>query len=171
MADNTQGKATQKDPGAGQGRGATADAGAAAARTRDTDEARRARAEAPARAARDGEDKRPTADEIEKREPKTYRATDRGYADGRVIEPGEVFTTKIDKGSWMEPVKKSELAYGVDAAVDEAGYGKKADVDYEGMGEPALQALAALVGVTKPGELSKDELITAIRAARIPQAQ
>lgn len=167
MADNTQGKATQKDPGAGQGR--AADAGTATATVRDTAAATRARAAAPALAATPGEDKRPTAEQIAKREPKTFRALDRGYIDGRVVEPGEVFTTRMDKGSWMEPAKTTK--YDVDKAVDEASYGRKADVNYDGMSKAGLEALAALVGVTNPGKLDKDDLVTAIKAARVPQAQ
>lgn len=161
MADDTQGKATQRAAATGSNERAVARGEAAADRSSPTASGR----EAPKR-------KAPTAEEIAKRDPKTYRALERGYVDGRIVEEGEVFTTKADKGLWMADVKKSDAnSYGVDAAVDEAGYGKKADVDYEGMSEAALQALAALVGVTKPGELGKDELITAIKAARIPVAQ
>jgi hypothetical protein len=160
MADDTQGKVTQRAAAGGSN---------ARAVTRGEDAADRSTRTASGRTAPVRE--APTAEEIAKREPKTYRALERGYVDGKVIEAGEVFATKADKGLWMEPVKKAEASYGVDMAVDEAGYGKKADVDYEGMSQPGLEALAALLGVTKPGELDKDELITAIRAARIPVAQ
>ena len=159
MADDTQGKATQRVAGGSNSR-AIARGEEAADRSTRTASGR----EAPKREA-------PTAEEIAKREPKTYRALERGYVDGKIVEAGEVFATKVDKGLWMEPVKAGSNKYGVDMAVDEAGYGKKADVDYEGMSQPGLEALAALLGVTKPGELGKDELITAIRAARIPVAQ
>jgi hypothetical protein len=170
MADNTQGKATQKDPAAGTNPGAQ-DAGAKVAASRDRTATRRARADAPRQAADSTDrDDRPTAEEIAKREPKTYRATDRGYADGKIIEPGEVFTTRADVGKWMKPIKKGEK-YGVDMATEEASYARKVDIDYEGMSQPALEVMAAMAGVSKPGALSKDELITAIRAARVPQAQ
>jgi hypothetical protein len=167
MADDTQGKAQQKPATTGPGNAKAVDKGEAAADRRTVRPATETRVRP---AAEPAEDKRPTAEEIEKREPKTYRALERGYVDGRIVEAGDVFTTKADKGAWMEKVKKSE-GYGVDQAVDEAGYAKKADVDYEGMSEPALEALAALVGVSKPGELNKDDLIAAIKAARIPAAQ
>lgn len=175
MADNTQGKAQQRPVG-GPSNPKAIDKGEAAAATRTARTAASTATEAP-KPENSVEnpggkgDTRPSAEQIAKREPKTYRATDRGYIDGRIVEPGEVFATKMDKGSWMEPAKKGELDYGIEAAVDEAQYAKKADVDYEGMSEDALQALAALVGVTKPGELGKDELIAAIKAARIPVAQ
>lgn len=167
MSDETQGKATQRSMAGGSNAKAM-DKGEAAAAARDDAAVTRARASAPARAAE--EDTRPTAAEIAKREPKMFRATERGYVDGRIVEAGETFVTRADPGLWMEPTKGGN-DYGVQAAVDEAQYGKKADVDYEGMSEPALQALAALVGVTKPGELGKDDLIAAIKAARIPVAQ
>lgn len=160
MADDTQGKATQRNVAGGSNQRAISRGEDAADRSSPTASGRTAeRKEAP------------TADEIAKREPKTYRALERGYVDGKIVEEGEVFATKADKGLWMEPVKAGANKYGVEMAADEAGYGKKADVDYEGMSEAALQALAALVGVTKPGELGKDDLITAIKAARIPVAQ
>lgn len=38
-------------------------------------------------------------------EMKTYKAKERGYDGRRVIEAGEVFTTDIKQGSWMEPVE------------------------------------------------------------------
>lgn len=175
MADDTQGKAQQR-PAGGPSNAAAIDKGEAVAASRParTATARTATAPEPENSVLNPggkDDDRPTREEIEKRDPKTYRASERGYVDGKVVEPGEVFVTKVDKGMWMEPVKKGDLAYGVDAAVDEAQYGKKADVDYAGMDKHALQALAALLGVTKPGELDKDELISAIKAARIPVAQ
>lgn len=171
MADDTQGKATQRSTGSSSGQAATTAAERVSA-ARDDVTVTRTRAAAPAAAAAsaDAPDTRPTAEEIAKRDPKTYRATERGYADGRVIEDGEVFTTRVDKGSWMDPVKGSQK-YGVEAAVDEAQYARKVDVNYENMDEPALQALAALVGVGDPGSLKKPDLIAAIRAARVPQAQ
>lgn len=160
MADDTQGKATQRSVASGSNQRAVSRGEDAADRATATASGRKA----PAR-------KAPTAEDIAKRDPKTYRALERGYVDGKIVEEGEVFATKVDKGLWMEEVKPGSNKYGVEMASDEAGYGKKADVDYEGMSEAALQALAALVGVTKPGELGKDDLITAIKAARIPVAQ
>jgi len=178
MADDTQGKATQRPAGGTSGKAATAPDTPAPRRAAPSERA--AERSSPTVSGLQPEnsvlnpggpgDDRPTAKEIEKRTPKTYRATERGYVDGKVFEEGEVFTTKADQGSWMEPVK-DRADYGVDMAVDEAQYAKKADVDYEGMSKPGLEALAALLGVTKPGDLVKDDLITAIKAARIPVAQ
>ena len=175
MADNTQGKAQQKDPGAGSNPQAQAKAAPAPAPARR--EAARTPVVSPDVEMRSDPnpgtrlDKRPTAEEIAKRDPKTYRAMDRGYVDGRIVEPGEVFVTKADKGEWMEPVKGGSTKYTGEQAVDEAQYAKKLDVDYEGMSEAGLEALAALVGVSKPGDLKKAELIEAIRAARRVDAQ
>lgn len=39
---------------------------------------------------------------------KTYRATQKGYADERIVEEGEIFTTSAPKGSWMEEVEPKE---------------------------------------------------------------
>jgi hypothetical protein len=174
MADDTQGSAKQRNPGAGTNPAAQ-DKGAKAAASRDRTSTRRARAAAPRQIADDFDrgraDKRPTAEQIAKREPVRYRAMDRGYVDGKIVEPGEVFVTRADMGSWMEKVKSGSDKYTVEEAADEAGYAKKLDVNYENMSEAGLEALAALVGVSDPGALKKDDLITAIRAARIPVAQ
>lgn len=170
MADDTQGKATQRDVGGQSGRAAI-DKGEAVADARDRKAVQDRRKEAASTTKAAPKDERPTAEEIAKRDPKTYKASERGYIDGRIVEPGEVFVTKSDPGMWMEPVKKGSDKYGVDLAVEEAGYAKKADVDYEGMSQPALEVMAALEGVSKPGELSKDDLITAIKAARRVDAQ
>lgn len=175
MADDTQGKAQQRPAGGGPSNPKAIDKGEAAAARRPARLAAPAavRAPAPENSVENpgGKgDNRPTAEEIAKREPKQYKALERGYVDGKIVEEGEVFFTKADKGQWMEKVKKGD-DYGVDAAVDEAQYAKKADIDYEGMSQPALEVMAALAGVSKPGELSKDELITAIKAQRQIVAQ
>lgn len=34
---------------------------------------------------------------------RTYKALERGYVDGRLIEAGETFATSAPKGDWMEP--------------------------------------------------------------------
>jgi hypothetical protein len=171
-----QGTGTQRDPGAGQGLAATqappapapaaATAGERAATQRDTESATRARS---ARGASREAPDRPSAEELAKRPVKTYRALDRGYVDGRVIEPGEVFSTQAEKGSWMEPVKATK--YGVDEAVSDAQAPHPDDINYEGMSQGGLEAIAAMRGVSDPGALDKKDLITAIKAARVPQAQ
>lgn len=38
----------------------------------------------------------------------TYRATQKGYVDERIVEEGEVFTTAAPKGSWMEELEPEE---------------------------------------------------------------
>ncbi len=96
---------------------------------------------------------------------KTYRAIDRGYADGRIVEPGEIFATSAPKGSWMEPAKGGST-YGVEEAVDDAQAVKPDDVVLESMSQGALEAMAAERNVTEPGKLSKKDLITAIKAYR-----
>lgn len=136
----TQGTGRQRDPGGGLG---------LAGATADADSTRKAAKPGPAKA---------------------YRATDRGYANGRVIEPGEVFTTRAAQGSWMEPLKGSR-SYDVEEAVDDALAPHPDDPDLEGMSKAALEALAADAGVSQPGKLGKDDLITAIRAQRGVNAQ
>lgn len=137
----TQGTGRQTDPGGGTGL-------------------------AGATAAADDSRKRPAKPAA----PKTYRAIDRGYVDGRVVEAGTVFTTRAPKGSWMEPVKGGG-GYDVEEAVDDALAPHPDDTDLEGMSKAALEALAADAGVTQPGRLGKDDLITAIRAQRGVNAQ
>jgi len=39
---------------------------------------------------------------------KTYRATQKGYVDERIVEEGDVFTTSAPKGSWMEEVEPED---------------------------------------------------------------
>lgn len=173
MADDTQGKVQQKDAGPGQSGSAAVAKGTAVADARDRATLKTRAAEATKLAETPvAKDERDTAEEIAKRDPVTYKALERGYVDGKIVEEGETFVTKADKGLWMEKVKKGDAQkYGVDLAVEEAGYAKKADVDYEGMSEAGLEALAALVGVSKPGALKKDELIQAIKSARRVDAQ
>lgn len=104
--------------------------------------------------------------------PKTYRAISRGYlsTEGRLVEEGEVFATTEPRGSWMEPVKGGN-DYGVQEAVDDAMAPHPDDANLEGLDKAALQAMATERGVTDAGELSKDDLITAIRGARRNDAQ
>jgi hypothetical protein len=110
--------------------------------------------------------RRPTAEEIAKREPKEYVATDRGYADGRIIEPGERFATKADQGSWMEPVKKASAKQGrLERAVSDTQSPISDDADLTTFSVEALQAHALSLGLTNATGLSKDDLIAAIRAA------
>lgn len=176
MADDTQGSAKQRAAG-GPSNARAVDKGEARA-TRTATRRTAPRTPTAATAAPENTvanpggkgDNRPTAEEIAKRDPKTYRAMERGYVDGKIVEAGEVFTTKADKGEWMEPVKKAE-EYGVDMAVEEAGMAKKVDVDLESLSDAAVEVFAAMAGVSKPSELSREEQIEAIRAKRRVDAQ
>lgn len=112
----------------------------------------------------DAEDARPTAAEIEKRTPKQYRATARGYAEGRIIEAGETFTTKADKGSWMEPLGKDTRS-ARERAVDDTLSPISDDPDLTTFSKEALEAEALRYGLTNAKGLSKDDLIAAIKAA------
>lgn len=119
-----------------------------------------------------GSDKRPTAEQIAKREPKMYRATARGYVDGAIREAGDVFATKMDKGSWMEPLK-AETGKGARraAAVSDTMAPLKDDPDLTTFSPEALEAEALRLGLTDATGLSKDDLIAAIRAAYVNEAQ
>jgi hypothetical protein len=70
----------------------------------------------------------------------------------------------------MEPVK-SGGSYGAQEAVDDAQAPHPDDPVLEGLDEAALQAMATERGVTNAGELSKKDLITAIKGARRVDAQ
>jgi hypothetical protein len=117
-------------------------------------------------------DKRPKAAEIAKREPKQYRALARGYCDGMIREPGEVFATKADQGYWMEPVgKASKKDARVQEAVSDLQAAMKDDPSLESFSLEALQAEALRLGLTDATGLSKDDLIVALRAAYVNEAQ
>jgi hypothetical protein len=94
----------------------------------------------------------------------THRATERGYAGGEVIEPNQMVPpgTPVSE-NWMAKVKKGgeDLAL----AVEEAQSPRNDDPDLTTLSKQALEALAVDHGITKPGNLSKQDLITAIRAA------
>ena len=94
---------------------------------------------------------------------KTYRATERGYADGRIIEADEVFTTRAPKGSWMEPVKGAGSA--AERAVEDAQKPRSDDPDLTKLAKPALQAIATERGVTNVEGLTRENLIAAIKAS------
>lgn len=122
---------------------------------------------------------------------KTYRATAKGYIDGRVIAEGEVFTTEFkevvrnDKGeieraadgtakfkpaksppSWAKLAgKDSELERMVSDAADPQQF---EDPNLEEMDKSALQAMAAERNVQFTAKTSEDDLRTAIRAAADP---
>lgn len=98
----------------------------------------------------------------------THRATERGYAEGQLIEEGDIIPAGVviadadDDGGWMEKIKgNKDLA----AAVEEALDPHPKDVDMTALSKPALEAMAAERGINAGG-LSKADLITAIAAAR-----
>lgn len=104
-------------------------------------------------------------DEYEKTGANTHRAVQRGYAGGILIEEGEFVPADVPVGSWMEPIapKDRKLARAVQEAQDES----PKDVDLTALNKSALQAMAAERGINVDG-LSKDDLITAIKAEREP---
>lgn len=107
------------------------------------------------------------ADE-EKKIPQTkggdYRATQRGYAGGAIIDPPALVPAGVPVSKeWMEKVKGKEDAAA--RAVDDAMADRKDDPALEELSKGALEALATDVGVTSVKGLSKTDLITAIRAA------
>ncbi len=98
------------------------------------------------------------------KEPKEYRATARGYVDGVVREPGDIFATREPQGSWMESLKgKGQTAR--ERAVDDTMASRSDDPDLSTFSIEALQAEALRFGLTNAKGLSKDDLIAAIRAA------
>lgn len=107
-----------------------------------------------------------SADEYDKTGQDTHRATERGYAHGQLIEIGGFVPadTPVSE-SWMEPLaaKDRKLAKAVQEAQDES----PKDVDLTKLSKSALEAMAAERGVNVAG-LSKEDLITAIKAEREP---
>jgi hypothetical protein len=94
-----------------------------------------------------------------------YRATQRGYAAGMIIDPPSLVPADVPvSDTWMEKVKSSS-GDALARAVDDAQAPRKDDPALEELQIGALQALATDVGVTSVKGLSKKDLITAIRAA------
>jgi hypothetical protein len=117
-------------------------------------------------------DKRPTAEQLAKKAPKMYRATARGYINGTIVDAGDVFATNMEKGSWMEPVgKNSSTDDDLAAAVSDTQSPLNDDPSLETFSKAALEAEALRLGLTSAKGLSKDDLITAIRAAYVNEAQ
>lgn len=120
---------------------------------------------------------------------KTYRATAKGYIDGRVIEEDEVFRAEFktlvrdDKGaikrdddgeavfepakeppSWAEEIPAKD-AKRLEAAQEASDPNRFDDPNLTAMSKSALQAYAAERNVPFDASTSKDDLIAAIRAA------
>ena len=119
------------------------------------------------------DDKRPTAAQLAKKAPKTYRALARGYVNGTIVDAGDVFSTNMPKGSWMEEIGKSGSAKDARLAdaVDDTQSPLNDDPSLETFSLEALQAEALRLGLTDASGLDKDDLITAIRAAYVNEAQ
>lgn len=94
--------------------------------------------------------------------PKTYRALADGFDGKRYINAGEVFTTTIAKGAWMEAVGADGKAE--KAAQIAADPSNRQEPDLDKLPLDALKALAADKGVPFEG-LSQKELAAAVRAA------
>jgi hypothetical protein len=116
------------------------------------------------------------ANEAHEKLPRTkansHRATMRGYAvpdggngAGVLVEDGEIVPANVPvSDEWMAKIKKGDRA--LEDAVAEVQQPLKDDPDYTQLTNSALQALATEAGVTNVRGLSKDDLITAIKAAR-----
>lgn len=124
---------------------------------------------------------------------KTYRALRQGYVDGRVIDEGEVFTTEsveivreepegdkkigaivrnkdgtaktkpADAPSWAVEISQKEAIAQAAADPDNTD-----DPNFDAMSKSALQAYAAERNVVFTASTSKEDLITAIKAAADP---
>lgn len=99
--------------------------------------------------------------DVKKTTAASHRATERGYAGGTIVEPGDLVPEGTPVGSWMEPVKKGEQRLA--RAIEEAQDPINDDVDLTALSKAALEAMAAERGINVRG-LTKDELITAIKA-------
>lgn len=93
----------------------------------------------------------------------SYRANERGYVDGQLIEPGQVFSSAGFKGSWAEPLTEKDAAMA--RAAEQALDPQPDDVEIQGLSRPALEAMAAERGID-PKNLDDDQLVDAIKAAR-----
>ncbi|ODP39259.1 hypothetical protein [Sphingomonas turrisvirgatae] len=92
----------------------------------------------------------------------SHRASQRGYANGLLIEEGEYVPAGVPVSeTWMEKVGKDDP---LQRAVEEALDPQPGDVDLTRLSKAALEAKATEHGIN-PAGLSKDDLITAIKAA------
>lgn len=84
---------------------------------------------------------------------KTYKASERGYIDGRIVEEGEVFTTASKPGNWMDEVAA------------EASEEPDGEIGYDKMKYAELVQLAVAKGIEAPNKLKKEELVAALEKA------
>lgn len=98
----------------------------------------------------------------------SHRATQRGYAGGDIIEPGDLVPagTPVSE-AWMEPLsrKQGDLA----RALDEALSPDDADVNVEELSGDALTAYAASLHINR-GTLNDKNLRAAVTAKRADTA-
>lgn len=97
----------------------------------------------------------------------THIATERGYAAGELIEPGQPVPADVPVGSWMERADGKVDA--ADRAIEDAQKPLPDDPDLTQLSTQALQAMATERGVTSVKGLSKNDLIDAIKAAHDPK--
>lgn len=98
----------------------------------------------------------------------TYRATERGYINGQLIEPGQTFTAESFDGSWAESLDKREAMLA--AASEQALDPHPDDVNVAALKGDALTAYAAGLSINR-GELSDKDLRAAVTAKREVNAQ
>lgn len=98
----------------------------------------------------------------------TYRATERGYINGQLIEPGQTFTADSFDGKWAESLDKREarLARAAEQALDP----HPDDVNISALKGDALTAYAATLNINRDG-LSDKDLRAAVAAKREVNAQ
>lgn len=116
-------------------------------------------------------------EEVKKTGSDTHKAIQRGYAidpdskAGVVIEEGEIVPAgQPVSDQWMEAISKKKEkgapSAALAAALEEVTADRKDDPDLTQLDEPALQAMAVLMGVTRVKGLDKDDLITVINAVK-----
>lgn len=101
-------------------------------------------------------------DKIELTEGNSHRATQPGYALGQLIDTGRAVPAGVPVSEiWME---RFDGKPALNRAIDEALNPQPGDVDLTKLSKAALEAKAVEHGINVAG-LSKDDLITAIKAA------
>jgi hypothetical protein len=98
----------------------------------------------------------------------SHRATQRGYAGGDIIEPGDLVPAGTPVSTeWMEPLSKKEGALA--RAMDEALSPNDADVNVEELSGDALTAYAAGLSINR-AKLNDKDLRAAVTAKRADTA-
>lgn len=106
---------------------------------------------------------------MEKTGPNTHRATQRGYADGQLIEPGQFVPAGVAvSDEWMESLTKREAK--LQRATDQALDPHPEDVDVSKLKGDALTGYAASLNINRD-KLSDADLRKAVAAKREVNAQ